>query len=495
MKRSAWIVMLALAPVLWDRIALADDAQGPATGLDAWLAKATSALPASPAARTLTQATVASEAAIRASLDEAPWSVQSSLAHGQYLPRPEGLPAPGRSLVPSWDARASAELRYELRSRLLARVAASASLYAHPAVETASAEVLPFAVELSVAYDVLRGSRHSSEHDRARARAVRALAEKLSAEANLVDAELGYLALLVGTYSNACKLSALGELEQRVAKSLAEVKLQRDTRVISPVAYMNFEHLANVVRVQRAGLELERDALVEDLGAWGARDAARALDGAKLACTPESPEARTRADAAEDLARALPATGAARAALWASSFDLAATRTERRASLSPYVAGRVAREVGVTDAVGTAELGLSLAWDVPGARGDALEVAAVEAHSAARLRVEQVHTEQASTIRRLTTSFERSRALVAALQSMLENATKLERALDVQRSIGDVDAVNQTTAFVNGLASKLSMIDAWLGAELAARQLGVLEDAARQYAPELARIEDGVWVE
>ncbi|MCK6548785.1 hypothetical protein L6R52_23275 [Myxococcota bacterium] len=489
--RRVLVLMMITAPVLWDRIALAEG-----TTLDAWLARGTSALPASPAARTLTQAALASETAIRASLDEAPWSVASGLAHGQYLPRPDvnALPT-ARTLVPSWDARVSAEVRYQLRSRLLARLAASASLYQHPAVDTASAEVLPFSVEFSVAYDVLRGSRGSAEHERARAAAVRALGDKLSAEATLVDAELGYLSLLVGTYSNACKLSVLDELEQRVSKSLTEVKLQRDTRVISPVDYMNFEHLTNVVRVQRADLELERDALLEDLAAWGpeAQAAARALTGTKPACEPRVPEGG--GVEAEVIARALPATGAARAELWASSLVSSATKIERRASLSPYVAGRVGRELGATDTVGTAELGLSLSWDVPGARGDALDAAVLEAKRAAELRVEQVTTEQAATVRRLATTLDRSRTLVAALQGTLDNSNKLEKALDVQRSIGDVNALNQTTAFVNGLSSKLAIVDAWLRAELAARQLAILRDAARQYAPELARLEDTAWIE
>ena len=476
--------------------------------LDAWVAAGLARLSDSPTIRALEEARRSGISAMLAAIEESPWTVRSSLSHTQPFPRRGQARRSGNSVpfdtVRSYDVQASAELAYQRRSRFTASLAGTTGYLENLESQGAEAADVPFSVDLTIAYDLLRGGADSAEHERARAVAMRALASSLATEAARLQAELRFVDEVVAIFANRCQLDEMERVREAVGRALEGARTQLDAKVMSKPDYMNYVHLENVVLSQRSGLERQRAAVLDGMLAWGSeiRQVVEALLNGPVDC-PKSSDITgvDRSIAALDplmahlpvLAAQLPAHIAARAEQLASSHDLAATRTERLPGLAPYVAGRVERVSPLDEEVGSAQLGIQLDWTVAQGREARLEEAASQAHAAATRRVQESLQQGMSTLRALQGQIAAERRLLDVLSRTVDNSDALGRALEVQRAIGEVDALNQTSAYVSTINAKLSYLDSWARLQTSLYRVRAIDEAAKRTAEDRERLDDVSW--
>jgi hypothetical protein len=466
----------------------------PAPGLDveAYVALLRAALPSSPTLRALDARRAAAAEIEVAAREEAPWTLRGGLRHAQPFPRTGVVRDPvtmeTAPTARSWDLTGRAGVEYRRRSTLLAAATADVG-YADPAPrEVISAHDLPFAIGLSVAYDLVTGGAESPANDRAHAAEARAVAEALAADAARVDAELRLVDDALAAFAGACKARAIQDLQRVVTEAAAASRAQLAARISSEADALNFRVLEQLYAARLASAAQERRVALERLTAWGpdlsALGRARAADA--LTCRVPSAELAARAarrpagdDARRRLVEGSPLVLARAAELTAAALVLRATETELRPTVAPFLAGSVARLRGLDETVFTAQAGLDVSWTIPELKGAASVRGQTEALSAARRRVEEARAALDATARALIARLETERALLAALDDTTATTTQLARVLEVQRAIGDVDALNQATALVNAVDLELAGIDALARFTSAALQLDVLAAASR----------------
>lgn len=464
-------------------------------------------LSSSPTYRSLEQRKAAAEAFIHAAWEQDPWTLRSAVTHGQPFPRVGETFVPRLGMaVPtsrSFDVGVTGAMEYRLRSRLVGSVAGAVGYVDDRERPGHLANDLPFSVDLTVGYDVIRGGSESSENDRARANALLGVADKLEAEQAALQAKLGFLEQVVALFGNRCKRQRVEHLEAIVRTALESARIQLDSRVLSQAEYLNYEFLENSIAARRASVDLEQRLVLEGLAAWGPAVAERTRGLATVAVDCDAGRSNLdvwaksgvlSADEVRQLAERLPGYSARRAAGLSASFDLRASQTELRPGLSPFLAGRFARALGSDEEVVSAQLGLQFDWNIPQNRGPAARDVAHHAHRAAQERVDETYALAVANIRSLTARMEVERNLLEVLKRTAASTGELARVLEVARAIGEANALNQATALVNAVDLELAMVDSWLRLGLAWHQLQALQLAADEIR-ELHRLGDADWLE
>ncbi len=482
-------------------------AEGAPLDLSSWVAASLEHLASSPTYQRLQAREASAESFIHASWEQSPWTVRSTATHGQAFPRTGSVFVPQLgSSVPtsrSWELGLTGALEYRRRERLVGTVAGSVGYLDDRERAGVNAGDLPFALDVNLAYDVLRGGAGSSENDRARAAAYLGVADKLETDAARLSARLRFLEQAVALFGNVCKRRQVERLAGVVKGAVESARVQLQSRVLTQAEYLNYQFLENTIAAREASVELERRALLEGLLVWGEAVKERMharlglavdCDGARGSATKWADAAALDADALRRLAERLPAYAASRAANLSATFDLSAAETELLAGLSPFVAGRVARAPGSDEEVLTAQLGLQLAWNVPQVRGAAARDVALFARQAAQRRMEEVYAQQVSAVRTLTARMETERRVLETLVRSAASVDELARVLEVQRAIGEANALNQATALVNAVDLELAMVDGGLRIGLAWHQLQAMQ-AAAEAVGEQDRLDDADWLE
>lgn len=492
-------------------IALALTAPAISPGADdlaTWVAEAQSHLGDSAAAQAIVQSQAAARYAGVAAQAQSPWTMRSTLAHGQLLPRNGSsfVPRLGMSVPTSrsWEAVLSGTVEYRTRDRWTVQLEGAAGYFDNSQVAGAQVNDVPFNVDLSVTYDVISGGSNSAENQAARAEAISALAQRLAAKDRLMQAELLLMGQVVELYGNRCKLAEVERIEVATGKALEEARLQVETKVISPADALNYEFLADSVRSSLAALRGQTRAILQRASAWGPETSAAFEGLAKR--TPRCREpldkvlgrvegARRTPKAVDEIASALPGTGARRAAATAATISMGALVTAQRPSLAPFLLGRVSRAIGLDEEVALVEAGLQFEWNAPGERGDAQLRAAQARRSAAGRAVEQAQLEARASLRQLLAEIDAEKGILRALDGGVQHSEKLGKILEVQRAIGEVSSLNQAIAIANQVDAHVAYIDAWLRLRRAIFHLGVLEAVAKTTRPELAKTTEGAWTD
>lgn len=473
-----------------------------------WVAQAQSHLGDSAAAQAITQSREAARYSEVAARAQSPWTMRSTLAHGQQFPRNGSsfVPRLGMSVPTSrsWEAVLSGTVEYRSRDRWAVQLEGAAGYFDNSEVAGAQVNDVPFNVDLSVTYDVISGGSDSAENQAARAESISAVAQRLAARDRMMQAELLLMGQVVELYGNRCKLAEVERIEAATAKALKQARLQVETKVISPADALNYEFLADSVRSSLAGLRAQSRSIMQQVSAWGPVTAATFAKLVQRRPSCREPlarvlsravKARRTPQAIEEIAVALPASGARQAAATAASISAGALLTAQRPSLAPFLLGRVSRAIGLDEEVALVEAGLQFEWNVAGERGDAQLRAAQARRSAAARAVEQQQLEARAGLRQLLAEIEAEQALLQALDGGVQHSEKLGKILEVQRAIGEVSSLNQAIAIANQVEAHIAYIDSWLRLRRAILHLGVLEATAEATRPELAKTTESAWTD
>jgi len=434
-----------------------------AQDLDAWINAGTAALPASPTYRALDARRQSSEAFVDAALEQSPWTLRSTVRHDQIFPRTPR----------AWGLGASTEVEYRRRSGWVGTLAGAVNY-----VDIADAN-LPFSVDLTVGYDVIGGGDDSAGNDRAEAFALRSISDALSAESTRIDARLRFIDDVASIYAAQCKKKRVEELRKVVGAALSAAQIQLDSKVISQADFLNFRFLDDSFVTRLTSAEIEQRLALERLEAWGPAvvETVRALSGQPIDCdrVKKDRTVMMTPEAVTALAERQPQHAARRADRLAAAYDARATRTEQRPALVPSVGGTFGR---ISDQeVVTAHVGVAFDWNIPQSRGHAAETATRLAVEAATVRIEESLASSVAFIRQLIARVESERRLLDVLARSTASSEQLARVLDVQRAIGDIDALNQATALLNAVDLKLAVVDSGVRLESAYWQLETLKQA------------------
>lgn len=476
--------------------------------LSTWVGRARANLDTSAAARAIEKSREAARHAEVAAREQSPWTMRTTLAHGQQFPRngTSFVPRLGMSIPTSrsWETVASGTIEYRSRSRWAVQLEGAAGLFDNPEVDGVQQNDMPFNVDLSVTYDVVGGGADSAENQSARAEAIGAVASRLGARQRMMQAELLLVQQVVELYANRCKLAEIERIEAATKKALEEARLQVETKVISEADALNYEFLADSVNSRLAGLRAQTRSVLERASAWGPKTSAtfEALAAQTPACEEpleavlaRAAKARRAADTLDEVARALPASAARQAEASAAAVSAQALRMAQRPSLAPFLLGRLSRAIGLDEEVALVEAGLQFEWNIAGARGDAQLRAAEARRAAAGRALEQEQVEARADLRRLVARIDAETKVLEALHGSVQHAERLGAILEVQRAIGEVSSLNQAVAIANQVEAHIAYIDAWLRLRQALLELEVLEATAEATRPELAKTTEAAWTD
>lgn len=482
----------------------------PAEGDDlaTWVAEVRNHLDDSAAAQAIAQSREAARYSEVAAQAQSPWTMRTTLSHGQQFPRDGSsfVPRLGMSVptARSWQTLMVGTLEYRSRDRWTVQLEGAAGYFDNAQVAGAQQNDIPFNVDLSVAYDVVSGGSDSAENQAARAEAISALAQRLAAKDRLMQAELLLMSQVVELYGNRCKLVEVERIEAATNKALEDARLQVETKVISSADALNYEFLADSVRGRLAILRGQTRSILQRASAWGPETMAAFETLATRTPTCREPleqtleragEARRAPKVIDEIARALPGSGARQAAATAATVSVGALVKAQRPSLAPFLLGRVSRAIGLDEEVALVEAGLQFEWNVAGERGDAQLRAAEARRAAAGRAVEQQQFEARADLRQLLAEIEAEQAVLRALDGGVQHSEKLGKILEVQRAIGEVSSLNQAIAIANQVDAHVAYIDAWLRLRRAIFHLGVLEATAQATRPELDKTTESAWTD
>lgn len=410
---------------------------------------------------------VSARESVRESLAESPFTLETRLAASGFQPNPDlqELAIFGRRF---FSIEGSTGVRYHTRSGLDIGLRGSLVQNRYQEPEQFKKVDLPYSVSLDVSYDLLTGGSTGRERTIAAIRTERAWSNFFLRYQSLLDVRVKYMQLLTDLFAVACKISRLQAVQVEVGKTILEGKVQVQTKTISYKDYLNFQDLENSFARRLVSLQSQQRALTERLAVWGPTVSAGLPNSSGAQCPAELGATLARAQAAvvergrrQLLARAFPSFAAGQAALREAELQVRLAGLNRTLGLVPFLSGEVSRQPFAGQTLASVTGGVSLSWNIAGARGRHESAAANAAQKSALASLEATALANLSTLNGHSVEVESQQAAYAVQKKSLETSRELLKTLVAQRAIGLVDSLSFTSAYLNSVETGFAVIDSW----------------------------------
>lgn len=400
--------------------------------------------------------------------EESPLSVESEIAQTVFQPNPDPLE---RALFPRrlFSSHGTNRFLWRTRSGLDAALQADLSYDRRQAPPPGIPDDPYYQVTLSLSYDLLTGGEEGRQWTEATLGGMRALQSFRDQQQSLLDSRVELVRLMTDVYVVTCQIAETRKAQDAVARTVREGRVQVQTKTISYKDYLNFLELESSFARRLVGMEATRRTLTQRLGAFGPEVAAHGASLAKTpACAPDLDATLKRAGEAfldeprrEQLARVLPSTGAAESAIEAAQLERRLTDLSLSPAVRPFLNTELSRPPGGQRTLGSVLAGFSFAWNVPGRRGDLTRGAADRSVDAAAALRQEVFQQNVTRLNVVAAELLSQRDVVPILRQSVRNSDELLKTLETQRAIGVIDSLSFTSAYLNSIDARLSILESW----------------------------------
>ena len=400
--------------------------------------------------------------------EESPLSIESELSQTVFQPNPDPLE---RILFPRklYSSHGTNRFLWHTRSGFDAALEADLSYDRLQAPPPGTPDDPYYQVTLSLSYDLFRGGAEGREWTESTLSGTRALQGFREQQQSLLDSRVDLVRLMTDLYVSSCQIAELRKAQDAVARTVREGKVQVQTKTISYKDYLNFLELESSFARRIVGMEATRRTLTQQLGAFGPEVAAHGATLPKTpVCTPDLDATLKRAGEAfldeprrEQLAKTLPSTGAAETAIEAAQLERRLTELSLSPAVTPFLNTELSRPPGGERTLGSVLAGFQFAWNVPGRRGDLTLGAADRSVDAATAQRQEVFQQNLTRLNVVAAELLSQRDVVPILRQSVRNSEELLKTLDTQRAIGVVDSLSFTSAYLNSIDARLSILESW----------------------------------
>ena len=391
----------------------------------------------------------------RLARQEAPFTLQSDWSASRYQRDPD------IQLREAWQLqyRQDATLQYRDSTEVaLSAQTAYGRLQRPTAVDPLNR---PFSVQLRLSYDLLRGGAHSPAQLAALQQEELQREQAAWAAWDWQQAQISMGRDLALVYFAYCRLAVLNAAMIKVSAAVDRARLQLQTRTTSNRDFLNIVELQQTLVRQRLSGETQIAATVARAAAHGQSWSTflEALSGDALQCDALMADAPSPPVLSVELLHAFSNVQAAVAHQRAALLEQAATEATESHSLRPYLQGDYGRGDFSQSELASITAGLLAQWRTTGAQGRLSKQAAAARVARAAAQTDRLMREDHARLTALQVQIQNQWQLRHALEQSLNVSAELIATLEAQQAIGRGDSLNYSSATLNQMDLKRSLID------------------------------------